>query len=78
MTRFFSAILNFVLIGSAFAQGATPEEPIAQSNGYATIIFIVLFVGFCVGIVWMIMRGSKAEEGKEKAKEGDSKAGPPA
>jgi len=75
MTRLFASIFNLFLIGSAFAQGAAPEGPEPEASGYVTVIFIVLFVGFCVGIVWMIMRGGKNEETPGK---GETKAGPPA
>lgn len=76
MTRFFTAVFSILLIGSAYAQGAAAEEPIQAVSGYATVIFIVLFIGFCVGIVWMIARGGKKEEGQEEKKEDNSSAGP--
>lgn len=78
MTRFFAAVISILLTGSVCAQGAAPEEPIQAANGYATVIFIVLFIGFCVGIVWMIARGGKKEEGQEENKEDKSSAGPTA
>jgi len=76
MTGFFTAVLFILQIGSAFAQGAAAEEPVQAASGYATVIFIVLFIGFCVGIVWMMMRSSKKEKGQEEKKEDESSAGP--
>ncbi len=76
MTRFFTALISILLIGSAYAQGSAAEEPIQAASGYVTVIFIVLFIGFCLGIVWMIVRAGKKEEGQEEKKEDESSAGP--
>lgn len=76
MTRFFTAVISILLTVSAYAQGAAPEEPIQAASGYATVIFIVLFIGFCVGIVWMMMRSGKKEKTQEEKKEDESSAGP--
>jgi hypothetical protein len=37
-------------------------EPAAESNPLGMIIFGVLFLGFCLGFVWMVWRN----QGKEK------------
>jgi len=49
------------MFASAHAQ--TPEPPV-QSNTLATIIFLVLFVGFCAGFVWMVWRNK--DKGKKE------------
>jgi hypothetical protein len=38
---------------SAHAQA---PEPAVEPNTLATAVFLVLFVGFCAGFVWMVWR----------------------
>ena len=45
----------------AYAQ-AEILEPAAESNTLGTIIFGVLFVGFCIGFVWMVWRNRDKEK----------------
>jgi preprotein translocase subunit SecG len=55
MKRIVSAWIALSLLLSAHAQ--TPAaEPQADSNPVGTIIFGVLFFGFCIGFVWMVWR----------------------
>jgi hypothetical protein len=37
-------------------------EPAAEFNTLGTIIFGVLFVGFCIGFVWMVWRNRDKEK----------------
>ncbi len=53
--------IALLMFASAHAQ--TPEPPV-QSNTLATIIFLVLFVGFCAGFVWMVWRNK--DKGKKE------------
>jgi hypothetical protein len=46
---------------AAFADA--PAEPPLEPHPMATIVFIVLFVGFCVVFAWMVWR--KKEDKKE-------------
>jgi predicted tellurium resistance membrane protein TerC len=55
MKRILSAWIALSLALAAHAQGPVVEPPV-ESNTVGTIIFGVLFVGFCIGFVWMIWR----------------------
>lgn len=37
-------------------------EPPLETNTTALVVFGVLFVGFCVGILWMMWKGSKKKQ----------------
>jgi hypothetical protein len=51
--------IAFSLLLPAHAQ--TPEPPV-ESNTLGTIIFLVLFAGFCVGFAWMVWRKDKEKK----------------
>ena len=53
MKRFFAGSIAALLLASAQAQA--PEPPV-ESNPAGTIVFVVLFVGFCVVFAWMVWR----------------------
>ncbi len=59
MKRFLPGFIAFSLLLPAHAQA--PEPPV-ESNALGTIIFLVLFVGFCVGFVWMVWRKDKEKK----------------
>ena len=61
MKRFLPGFIAFSLLLPAHAQA--PEPP-AEFNTLGTIIFVVLFVGFCAGFTWMVWR-NKDKEKKE-------------
>lgn len=65
MKRLLPSLLVFPL--SAFAQGQAAAEPPVESHPLGTIVFIVLFVGFCVVFMWMVWR-NKGQEKKEDKK----------
>jgi threonine/homoserine/homoserine lactone efflux protein len=58
MKRILSAWITFALALSAHAQSPVVEPP-PEFNAVGTIIFGVLFVGFCVGFMWMVWRKDK-------------------
>lgn len=60
MKRFFTASIASLLSAAAHAQ-ATPE-PAVEPNTLATIIFLGVFVAFCVGFVWMVWRNKDREK----------------
>jgi hypothetical protein len=64
MKRFLAGLLALPL--SAFAQGQTPPEPPVEPHPIGTLIFIALFVGFCVVFGWMVWR--KKDDKKEDQK----------
>ena len=59
MKKYASACMAFLLCATAHAEAL---EPPIESSPLATIAFIVLFVGFCVGFAWMVWRN----KGKKK------------
>ena len=63
MKRWFSALAAVLLSSLALAQA--PAEPPLESNTAGTIVFLVLFVGVCVVLVWMIWRKKGDKEEKE-------------
>jgi len=53
---------------SAIAQTQAPPEPPVEAHPIGTLIFIGLFVGFCVVFAWMVWRNKdKKEDGKPQA-----------
>jgi hypothetical protein len=54
MKRFLAGSIAFFLVASAHA--AQAPEPAVDPNTLATAVFLVLFVGFCVGFAWMVWR----------------------
>ena len=62
MKRFLAGAIASFLFASAYAQ--TPE-PAVEPNTLATAIFLVLFVGFCVGFAWMVWRNKDKDKKKE-------------
>ena len=60
MNRILSGIALLLYL-CAHAQ-AEILEPAAESNTLGTIIFGVLFVGFCIGFVWMVWRNREKEK----------------
>ena len=53
MKRFLAGSISSFLFASAHAQA---PEPAGEPNTLATVVFLVLFVGFCVGFGWMVWR----------------------
>jgi hypothetical protein len=54
MKRFLAALLLLPL--PVLALGETAPEPPLEPHPMATIVFILLFVGFCVVFAWMVWR----------------------
>jgi len=65
MKRFLTGLTATFLLASAQAQ--TPEPPL-EPHPIATILFVVLFVGFCVVFGWMVWknRHKDKQEGKKE------------
>ena len=62
MKRFLAGLLALPL--SAIAQNQAPPEPPVEAHPIGTLVFIGLFVGFCVVFAWMVWR--KKEDKKEE------------
>jgi len=60
MKRFLAALLASPL--SVFAQSQAASEPPIESNPVGTLVFVVLFVGFCVVFAWMVWRNKGKKE----------------
>ncbi len=53
---------------AAVAQAVTEPEPPLEQHPIGIAVFALLFVGFCVGMVWMIYRSnSKKPDDAPKA-----------
>ena len=63
MKRILSGLIAILAFLSAHAQNQAAEPP-AESNTVGLIVFGVLFVGFCLGFVWMVWR-NKDKDKKE-------------
>lgn len=65
--RLVSAVSLFLLpFLDAVAQSReAPADPPVQVNELAITIFVLLFVGICVGMGWMIWRNHKLEQRKQ-------------
>lgn len=64
MKRFLSGCIPALVCLSAHAE--IPPEPPIESNPVGLIIFGVLFVGFCVGFMWMVWRKAKGSKDKKE------------
>jgi hypothetical protein len=62
MKRFLAGLAALFAFAHVFAADA-PAEPPLEPHPMATIVFVLLFVGFCVGFVWMVWR--KKEDRKQ-------------
>jgi len=54
MKRFLPGLIALLPVASAFADA--PPEPPLEPHPVATIVFLALFVGFCVVFAWMVWR----------------------
>lgn len=59
MNRYLFGSIPFLLCTSVRAEAV---EPAIEPHPLATIVFIVLFVGFCVGFAWMVWRNRDKEK----------------
>lgn len=53
MKRLLAGSIATFLFASAHAQA---PEPAVEPNTLGMAVFLVLFVGFCLGFVWMVWR----------------------
>ena len=63
MKRFLAGLLTMPLAALAQTAGQAAPEPPVEAHPIGTIVFVVLFVGFCVVFGWMVYR--KKEDKKE-------------
>ena len=62
MKRFLSGVIAMLPVAAA-AMDAPPEPPL-EAHPIGTLVFVVLFVGFCVVFAWMVWK--KKEDKKEE------------
>ena len=65
LSGFFLALLPFF----AHAQDSTANAPAEETNIIGTVIFIVIFLGICLGFVWMVWRADRNEKRRKKETE---------
>lgn len=69
MARLVSGFFLLLSFLDAYAQGhEAPAEPPVQVNEFAIAVFMIIFVGVCVGFAWMVWRNHKLEQRKQAGK----------
>jgi len=63
MKRFLAGLLTLPMVAVAQTAGQAAPEPPVEAHPIGTLVFIVLFVGFCAVFGWMVYR--KKEDKKE-------------
>jgi hypothetical protein len=58
----------------SLAHADAPPEPPLENNDVGIAVFAVLFVGFCVGLVWYVWRNEKRQKQEKALKEGNQPA----
>jgi len=61
MSRLLSRLIVPFVTLSALAQTAT-EAPTERASGAVVVIFVLLFIGMCVGIAWMAIASGRREK----------------
>lgn len=70
MTRILSGLSLLLFYFSAYAQTAAENVPVeATASPTVVIVFVVLFVGFCVGFMWMMYAAEKKKKAKQLKEE---------
>lgn len=62
MTRFFSGLSLFLLLGMAHAE--IPAEVPVQDNMMGFIGFGAFFIALCVGFIWLVVWNDKRQKAK--------------
>jgi membrane protein DedA with SNARE-associated domain len=62
MKRFLAGLLALPMAALAQTAGQAAPEPPVEAHPIGTIVFVVLFVGFCVVFVWMVWRNKGKKE----------------
>ena len=68
MAKVLSALFPFLMVWSAFAQTSGAEPPAEKASGITVVIFLLLFVGSCVGYfvyLWWTKKRPQKDEGEE-------------
>jgi hypothetical protein len=76
MSTLLSRLIVPFVAASTFAQAATTEAPTERASGTVVLVFVILFIGMCVGIVWMSMQSSRKEKLAQEAADRAAQGGP--
>lgn len=76
MIKLLFSIFPVLYLASAQAQSGSAEAPIEPVSPLGAIIFLVCFVAFCIGIVWLIARQTKAKKKLEQDETTPGTGGP--
>lgn len=58
----------FLLLSFLDAVAQAPAEPPVEVNDFAIAVFVIIFVGVCVGFAWMVWRNHKLEQRRKTEK----------
>ena len=66
MKRLLFGLIALAQCVGAYAIDAAVEPPL-ESHPIGTIVFVVLFFGFCIGFAWMVWRKKEDKPNDERS-----------
>ena len=66
MARFLAHLLPLLVLGSAYAMDVKDAPPPESVNWIGIVVFLGLFLGMCVGFIWLVWRNDKKTKQGEK------------
>jgi hypothetical protein len=74
-TKLLAALVLALLHAATYAQDVAANAPAEESNAIGTILFGIVFVGACIGFVWLVWRNDKKQKERrtQEAKESSGK-----
>ena len=66
MARILTGLMLLLPLLAAHAEVTNAAAPAETSASFGTIVFVVLFVGICIGFVWMVVRNDKKQKEQPK------------
>jgi hypothetical protein len=64
-TKLLAALVLALLHTVTYAQDVAANAPVEESNLLGTIAFGIIFVGLCIGFIWLVWRNDKKQKKKE-------------
>jgi hypothetical protein len=71
--KFLAALILVLLPAVTNAQQATANTPVEEGNAIGTILFGIVFVGACIGFVWLVWRNDKKQKEPKEQKGKESR-----